>query len=100
MDQTDRWIAEEDSPGFLKVVHQSNGKILGVTVVASRAGEMVQEWALALEQGLKLSHMAESMHIYPTYSMASQQLAVRLRLKQMLEGTMGRFLRKYARKIG
>ena len=99
MEQTDRWIAEGDSPGFLKVVHQPNGKILGATVVASRAGEVIQEWALALDQGLKLSHMAESMHIYPTYGMASQQLAVRLRLKQMLEGTMGKFLRKYARKI-
>jgi len=60
MDQTDRWITEGDSPGFLKVVHLPNGKLLGATIVAPRAGEMIQEWVQALDQGLKLAHMAES----------------------------------------
>ena len=100
LDQTDRWVTEGDSPGFLKVVHLPNGKLLGVTIVAARAGEMIQEWTLALDQGLKLSHMAESIHIYPTYSLASQQLASKLRVEQLLSGTMGRFLRKYARRGG
>ncbi|MDA1127606.1 MAG: FAD-dependent oxidoreductase [Chloroflexi bacterium] len=97
MNQTDRWLTEGDSPGFLKVVYLPNGKLLGATIVASRAGEMIQEWALALNQGLKLSHMAESMHIYPAYSMASQQLASKLRVDQLLSGAMGKFVRKYAR---
>ena len=100
MDQTDRWLTEGDSPGFLKVVHLPNGSLLGVTIVASRAGEMLQEWTLALDQGLKLSHMAESIHIYPTYSLASQQLASKLRVDQLLSGTMGKFIRKYARMVG
>jgi len=100
MGQTDRWLIEGDSPGFLKVVHLPNGKLLGVTIVASRAGEMIQEWALALDQGLKLAHMAESIHVYPAYTMASQQLASKLRVEQMLGGTVGRFLRKYAGKFG
>ena len=100
MDQTDRWLTEGDSPGFLKVVYLPNGKLLGVTVAASRAGEMIQEWVLALEQGLKLSQMAESIHVYPTYSMASQQLASELRVKQLLSGLMGKIVRKYARAMG
>ena len=93
MEQVDRWVTEGDSPGFLKVVHLSNGKLLGVTIVASRAGEMLHEWSLALDQGLKLSHVAESIHIYPTYSVASQQLASKLRVKQLLSSTVGRFLK-------
>ncbi len=100
MEQTDRWMTEGDSPGFLKVVYLSNGKLLGVTIVAARAGEMIQEWALALDQGLKLSHMAESIHIYPTYSLASQQLASKLKVDQLLSGLMGKFVRKYARMMG
>ena len=71
-----------------------------MTIVASRAGEMIQEWVLALDRGLKLSHMAESLHIYPTYSMAAQQLASKLRVDQLLSGTMGKFIRKYARMMG
>ena len=100
MDQTDRWLTEGDSPGFLKVVHLPNGKLLGVTIVAARAGEMIQEWALAMDQGLKLSHMAQSLHIYPTYSMASQQLATELRVDQLLGGLMGKIMRRYARVMG
>ena len=100
MDQTDRWITEGDSPGFLKLVHLPNGKLLGVTIVASRAGEMIQEWALALDQGLKIAHMAESLHVYPTYSLASQQLASKLRVDQLLSGTVGKIVRGYARMVG
>jgi len=100
MAKTDRWITEGDSPGFLKVVHLPNGKLLGATVVASRAGEMIQEWSLAIDQGPKLAHMAESIHIYPTYSLASQQLASKLRVDQLLSGTMGKIVRKYARMVG
>ena len=100
LDQTDRWLTEGDSPGFLKVVYLPNGKLLGATVVASRAGEMIQEWVLALDQGLSLSHMAMSIHIYPTFSLASQQLAHKLRLEQMLSGLMGKMVRKYARVMG
>lgn len=58
MEMTDRWLTEEDSPGFLKLAYLPNGRLLGVTIVASRAGEMIQEWALALDRGLKLSHVA------------------------------------------
>ena len=100
MDQTDRWVTEGDSPGYLKVVHLPNGKLLGGTIVSARAGEMVQEWTLALDQGLKLSHMAESIHIYPTYAFASQQLASKLRVEQLLSGTLGKILRKYVRMMG
>ena len=67
--------------------------------MAARAGEMLQEWSLALDQGLKLSHMAESLHIYPTYSLASQQLASKLKVNQLLSGAMGKFVKKYARQL-
>ncbi len=99
MEQVDRRITEGDSPGFLKVLHLPNGKLLGVTIVTARAGEMLQEWSLALDQGLKLSHMAESLHIYPTYSLASQQLASKLKIDQLLRGAMGKFVKKYARQV-
>jgi len=100
MDQTDRWLTEGDSAGFLKVVYLPNGKLLGATIVASRAGDMIQEWALALDQRLKLSHMAQFLHIYPSYSLASQQLASKLVVDKLLSGAMGKIMRKFARMFG
>ena len=34
----------------------------------ARAGEMIQEVILAMEQGKELRHLASAMHVYPTYS--------------------------------
>ena len=38
--------------------------------------------------------------IYPTYSLASQQLASKLRVEQLLSGALGKIVRKYARMVG
>ena len=97
MSEVDRAIAEGDTSGFIKVVHRPNGRILGVTIVASRAGEMINEWSLAIDQGLKVRHLAESIHVYPTYSMATMQVAAKLRVDQILAGNYGRLVRGIAR---
>ena len=97
MGEVDRAIAENDTSGFIKLVHRPNGRILGVTIVAGRAGEMIAEWSLAIDQGLKLRHLAESIHVYPTYSMATMQIAAKLRVDQVLSGNYGRLVRGLTR---
>lgn len=97
MNEVDRAVTEGDSAGFLKIVHRLNGKILGVTIVNSRAGEMVQEWVSAIAQGMKVGDLANSMHIYPTYSLATQQATLKVRLEGMLSGTSGKIVRGLTR---
>ena len=97
MSRVDRAVIEDESKGFIKMVQLSNGKLLGATVVAPRAGEMIQEWSLALDRGLKLHHLAQSVHVYPTYSIANQQIAVESTLERMLGGTAGRIAGRLAR---
>ena len=91
--EVDRALTDGESDGFVKAVHYPNGKVLGATIVASQAGEMVQEWTLAISKDLKLSDLARSIHVYPTYSMASQQLALRGLSERMLGGRLGGTLR-------
>lgn len=93
MNRVDRALTEGDAAGFIKIVHQPNGAILGVTIVNARAGEMVHEWILAMDQGLKISDLVSSIHVYPTYSMASQQVALQVRMGQLLTGVSGRIIR-------
>jgi pyruvate/2-oxoglutarate dehydrogenase complex dihydrolipoamide dehydrogenase (E3) component len=97
MTQVDRARTEGDGDGFLKVVHRKNGTILGVTAVAGRAGEMIHEWIVALKQGLKVGDLAEAIHIYPTYSIASMEAAAAIRVDHLLSGTSGRILQGLAR---
>jgi pyruvate/2-oxoglutarate dehydrogenase complex dihydrolipoamide dehydrogenase (E3) component len=97
MERVDRALCEGETSGFIKIVHQPNGAILGVTIVNGRAGEMIHEWTVAMDQGIKLGELVNSIHIYPTYSMASQQAALHVRVGELLTGTSGRIIRALAR---
>ena len=45
-------------------------RILGATIVAPRAGEMLAEVALAMRHGLGLKALFATLHAYPTYGEA------------------------------
>jgi pyruvate/2-oxoglutarate dehydrogenase complex dihydrolipoamide dehydrogenase (E3) component len=77
----------------VKIVHKKDGSVLGATIVAARAGEMIHEWAIALAHGLKVGDIAEVIHVYPTYSMANMQAAADIRVSRLLSGTSGRLIR-------
>lgn len=59
--------------GSVKLVHPPDGTLLGATIVARRAGEMIHEWILAAEQGLRVGDLANPLHVYPTFAMANMQ---------------------------
>ena len=54
---------------------------------------MIHEWIVALENSLKLGDLAQTIHIYPTYSTASMQAAAEIRVAQLLGGISGRVIR-------
>jgi len=99
MERVDRARTEGDTAGFLKLVHKRDGTLLGATIVAGRAGEMIHEWIVALSRGLKVGELAQDIHVYPTYSTASMQAAAAIRVTQLLSGTSGRVIRGLARLI-
>ncbi len=96
MERVDRARAEGDLAGFLKLVHKKDGTLLGVTIVAGRAGEMIHEWLVAMEHGLKVGDLARVIHVYPTYSTASMQVAADIRVTQLLGGMSGKVIRRIA----
>jgi len=93
MERVDRARAEGRKMGFIKLVHKQDGTLLGVTIVAAVAGEMIHEWIVALERGLKVGDLANIIHVYPTYSTASMQVAADIRVTKLLSGTSGRIVR-------
>jgi pyruvate/2-oxoglutarate dehydrogenase complex dihydrolipoamide dehydrogenase (E3) component len=61
--------------GFARVhVVAGSGRIVGATMVASHAGEMIGEMALAVTQGLTIASIAKSIHPYPTQAEAWKRL--------------------------
>lgn len=97
MAHADRPVCDGEPEGFVKVVTRGKGVIVGATMVASRAGEMIQELALAVQRKLTLSDVAATMHAYPTWSMAVQQLASEVAVADFLGGTTGKLALDLAR---
>ena len=71
----DRALAERRSEGMVKVVTHRNGRILGATILAPQAGEMILAWSLAISAGRKIGSMASLIAPYPTYGDASKRAA-------------------------
>jgi pyruvate/2-oxoglutarate dehydrogenase complex dihydrolipoamide dehydrogenase (E3) component len=67
MEQVDRAITDGDEDGFLKV-HCKGGtdEILGATIVARQAGEMISEITTAMAAGMGLGALSGVIHPYPT----------------------------------
>jgi pyruvate/2-oxoglutarate dehydrogenase complex dihydrolipoamide dehydrogenase (E3) component len=71
MHEVDRAITDGEDEGFVKIhVREGTDKILGATVAASHAGEMISEISLAMSAGIGLAALARVNHPYPTQSQA------------------------------
>ncbi len=86
----DRAIAEGETKGFIKVVASKwSGKILGVHLVCPAAGEIIHEFALAMNKGIRLHELSNVIHVYPTFS----NIAWRVASKWMAESSAAQTLR-------
>jgi pyruvate/2-oxoglutarate dehydrogenase complex dihydrolipoamide dehydrogenase (E3) component len=75
LSEVDRAVLDGETGGFVKVhVRQGSDKILGATVVASHAGEMISELTLAIAGGLGLAKIADTIHPYPTQAEAIRKI--------------------------
>jgi len=71
LEEVDRAIADGEEEGFVKVhVRKGTDQILGATIVARHAGEMINELTLAIVGKLGLGTIAGVIHSYPTQAEA------------------------------
>ncbi len=83
MSRVDRAMTEGKTDGFVKLIgakrrllgNVGGGRLVGATVVCARAGELINEAALAIQTGMFLGRLAQTIHPYPTWSMAMRQTA-------------------------
>ena len=96
MDEVDRAIADGEEEGFVKVhVRKGTDEILGATIVARHAGEMINEITLAMAGKLGLGALANVIHSYPTQAEAVKQAADawnRTRLTPFVKKVLGWWL--------
>ncbi len=70
----DRAVLDSEEAGFVKLhVKQGRDEILGATIVARHAGEMIGEIGVAMAAGIGLGKLASVIHPYPTQAEAIRQ---------------------------
>jgi len=74
--EVDRAMLDGEDEGFVKIhVKKGTDKILGATIVAAHAGEMISELTLALVGKVGLGTLSGVIHPYPTQAEAIKQAA-------------------------
>ncbi|MCA9103039.1 MAG: mercuric reductase [Planctomycetales bacterium] len=75
MSEVDRAVLDGEEEGFVKVhVAAGTDRILGATVVAAHAGDLIGAVTLAMRNGIGLGRVASTIHPYPTQAEAFRKL--------------------------
>ncbi|MEM9221988.1 MAG: FAD-dependent oxidoreductase [Pseudomonadota bacterium] len=85
LSQNDRAKADGTEDGFVKLVVSPKGKLVGATIVAATAGDMIATYALALAAKVPLQAIASFTPAYPTLSESGKRAAV-----QYFAGRLGK----------
>ena len=98
MSSVDRAITDGETLGFVKIIHRrGSDKILGATIVASHAGDLISEVTTAMVNKIGLSKLSSTIHPYPTQGDGIKKAADAYRRKlltprnQQLLGLLAKF---------
>jgi pyruvate/2-oxoglutarate dehydrogenase complex dihydrolipoamide dehydrogenase (E3) component len=96
LNEVHRAVVDGETEGFARVhAQRRTGKVLGATLVARHAGEMISELSLAVSAGLTLGDISRTIHPYPTQAEAWKRLGdawPQRRLTPFLHRLLERFL--------
>ncbi|MEQ1802836.1 MAG: mercuric reductase [Gammaproteobacteria bacterium] len=97
LDGVDRAILDGDTGGFVQILaRKGTDQIVGATIVAARAGDMIAHLSLAMTHGLGLRKIASTIHPYPTQTEAIRKIGdqySRTRLTPFVKALFDRWLK-------
>ncbi len=94
MRAVDRAVAEGEPDGFIKLVSDEKGYLLGATIAGPAAGEFIGEVALAMRERIRLDRLAATTHVYPTVALGLQQAAGQFSIERTNRRAIVKLLRR------
>ena len=95
-EEVDRAILDGEDEGLVKIhCEKGSDKILGATIVAAHAGDMISQITMAMTNGIGLSGIGSTIHPYPTQAEAIRKLGdqyKRTKLTPMVEKMFDKWL--------
>jgi pyruvate/2-oxoglutarate dehydrogenase complex dihydrolipoamide dehydrogenase (E3) component len=75
LDEVDRAILDGEDEGFAKIhIEKGTDRILGATIVAAHAGDMISEFSVAMKAGAGAKTIAGTIHPYPTQAEVNKKV--------------------------
>ncbi len=90
----DRSVAESDVEGFIKFVYRNTLDLLGVTIVGDRAGDMLIEYQLLIENKISARDLIGIIHAYPTYSDVARKALSKVMIEELMSSSVGKIAKK------
>nr|WP_319391297.1 FAD-dependent oxidoreductase [uncultured Cohaesibacter sp.] len=72
----DRAQAERQTGGFIKIILNRKGVVIGASVVGANAGEIINMWALIVAQKMNVKAVTGYVSPYPTFSEIGRRAAI------------------------
>ena len=91
--ENDRAHTERRHDGLVKAITTRRGRVLGASIVAERAGDLIQPWVLAISRGLKIGALAGMTVAYPTLSEMNKRAAGSYYTPTLFSGRTRRLVR-------
>lgn len=95
--EVDRFVADRNLDGILKVITDAKGYIIGAHAVCKGASDWMQEIIFAKQYGHKIGDISNVIHPYPTHGAILQQAADQYWRKKLFAGSLTKWLKRYIR---
>ena len=75
LDEVDRAILDGEEEGFARIhIQKGTDKIIGATIVAAHAGDMISEFSVLMKSGAGAKTLAGTIHPYPTQAEVNKKV--------------------------
>jgi len=97
LDEVDRAILDGEEEGFAKIhIQKGTDKIVGATIVAAHAGDMISEFSVLMKAGVGAKTIAGTIHPYPTQAEVNKKVVNLWRKAHFSAGTKNFLTRLFA----
>ena len=97
LDEVDRAILDGEDEGFARVhIQKGSDTILGATIVAAHAGEMIGEFSVLMKAGVGAKAIAGTIHPYPTQAEVNKKVVNLWRKAHFTQATRNRLMKLFA----
>lgn len=97
LDEVDRAILDGEDEGFARIhIQKGTDKIVGATIVAAHAGEMINEFSVLMKAGLGAKIIAGTIHPYPTQAEVNKKVVNLWRKAHFTPGTKNLLVKLFA----